>query len=365
VRAATRGCSVRRRATGRAAVAQLRQLASERPRFGYRRLHAMLRRDPRWATLNRKRLQRLYRQEGLAVRRKTRKKLRQVRPPPVAPPTRPNERWAIDFVHDYLATGRRIRSLNLIDTCTRECLAIEVDFSLPGSRVCRVLDDAVWQYGLPRAITVDNGPEFISSALDAWARRHGVALHFIQPSKPTQTAFVESFNGRYRDEFLSQGRWDTLARARFENARYRDDYNGVRPHSALGYQTPAAFAAVARASLRDPAGASERSTRQRPRRQPGPRPTGQRDDHDSDPRSRRPHVIAGSKTGVSSVHLCLMLGLRVRHWRKRAPHAEIDLIAERLTGLAYQRWMVQVKNTGGPLDADRSTARSALPAGLA
>ena len=161
----------------------------------------------------------------------------------------------MDFVHDYLTTGRRIRSLNLIDTCTRECLAIEVDFSLTGHRVCRVLDAAVWQYGLPRAITVDNGPEFISSALDSWARRHGVALHFIQPGKPTQNAFVESFNGRYRDEFLSQGRWDTLARARFENERYRADYNDVRPHSALAYETPSAFAAIARLSLRDPAGA--------------------------------------------------------------------------------------------------------------
>jgi len=235
-------------------VGRLRELASERPRFGYRRLHAMLRREQRWSSINRKRVYRLYREQGLSVRRKTRKKLRQTRPPPLPLPTRPNERWAMDFVSDYLADGRRLRSLNLIDTCTRECLAIEVDTSLTGERVCRVLDAALWEYGLPRAITVDNGPEFISNALDRWAHRHGVELHFIQPGKPTQNAFIESFNSRYRDEFLSQGRWPTLPRARAENARYRDDYNNVRPHSALGYATPAAFAAVARASLREPAG---------------------------------------------------------------------------------------------------------------
>jgi putative transposase len=236
----------------------LRELASERPRFGYRRLHTLLRREDAWKSINRKRVQRLYRQAGLAVRRKTRKQLRQTRPAPLPLPSRPNERWAMDFVSDYLADGRRIRSLNLIDTCTRECLAIEVDTSLTGERVCRVLDAALWEYGLPRAITVDNGPEFISNALDRWAHQHGVELHFIQPGKPTQNAFIESFNSRYRDEFLSQGRWPTLPRARAENALYRADYNNVRPHSALGYATPAAFAAVARASLREPAGGLSR-----------------------------------------------------------------------------------------------------------
>jgi putative transposase len=237
-------------------VARIRELAAARPRFGYRRLHVLLRRDKEWSTVNRKLLYRLYRQEGLAVARKRRKKLRMPRPAPLPLPTRPNERWAMDFVHDYLTDGRRLRTLNVVDTCTRECLAIEVDLSLTGERVTRVLDQLLWNYGLPRAITVDNGPEFISTALDRWAHQHGVELHFIQPGKPTQNAYVESFNGKFRDEFLSQARWPTVARARAEAELYRRDYNEVRPHSALGYATPAAFAAVARASLREPAGSS-------------------------------------------------------------------------------------------------------------
>ncbi|MGZ4357717.1 MAG: IS3 family transposase [Gaiellaceae bacterium] len=235
-------------------VTRMRELASERPRFGYRRIHVLLRREKDWQTVNRKRVQRLYREEGLAVRRRTRKKLRQARPAPLMLPSRANERWAMDFVHDYLTDGRKLRTLNIVDTCTRECLAIEVDLSLTGERVTRVLDAVLWQYGLPRAITVDNGPEFISNALDRWAHQHGVELHFIQPGKPTQNAHVESFNSRFRDEFLSQGRWPTVARARFEVARYRDDYNDVRPHSALGYRTPAAFGVLARTTLIAPAG---------------------------------------------------------------------------------------------------------------
>lgn len=237
-----------------ALVARLRELAAQRPRYGYRRLHAMLRRDAEWSAINRKLVYRLYRQEGLAVRRRTRKKRRQPRPAPLPLPSRPNERWAMDFVHDYLTDGRRVRTLNIVDTCTRECLAMEVDLSLTGERVTRVLDKVLWTYGLPRAIRVDNGPEFISCALERWAHRHGVELQFIQPGKPTQNAHAESFSSRFRDEFLSQGRWPSVARFRIEAELFRVDYNEVRPHSALGYSTPAAFAAVARASLREPAG---------------------------------------------------------------------------------------------------------------
>jgi putative transposase len=237
-------------------VARIRELAAARPRFGYRRLHVMLRRDAEWSDVNRKLLYRLYRQAGLAVRRRKRKQLRVPRPAPLPLPSRPNERWAMDFVHDYLTDGRRLRTLNVVDTCTRECLAIEVDLSLTGERVTRVLDGLLWKYGLPRAITVDNGPEFISCALDRWAHAHGVELHFIQPGKPTQNAFVESFNGKFRDEFLSQGRWPTVARARVEAELFRIDYNDVRPHSALAYATPSAFAAIARRSLALPAGGS-------------------------------------------------------------------------------------------------------------
>jgi putative transposase len=235
-------------------VTRMRELASERPRFGYRRIHALLRREKDWETVNRKRVQRLYREQGLAVRRRTRKKLRQPRPAPLMLPSRANERWAMDFVHDYLTDGRKLRTLNIVDTCTRECLAIEVDLSLTGDRVTRVLDSVLLQYGLPRAITVDNGPEFISNALDRWAHQHGVELHFIQPGKPTQNAYVESFNSRFRDEFLSQGRWPTVARARFEVAKYRADYNDVRPHSSLNYMSPAAYGALARTTLNAPAG---------------------------------------------------------------------------------------------------------------
>jgi len=223
----------------------MRELAALRPRFGYRRLHVLLLREGH--VVNRKRVYRLYRREGLAVRRRPRKKLRAVRPMPLCAPSRPNERWAMDFVHDYLVGGRRLRTLNILDAHTRECHAIEVDTSLPGSRVVRVLDVLVAKHGLPDGITVDNGPEFISQALDRWAFANGVALHFIQPGKPVQNAHVESFNGRFRDECLSQAYFPTLARARVEIELWREDYNRVRPHSSLDYRTPAAFGELARA----------------------------------------------------------------------------------------------------------------------
>ena len=241
-------CRYRSRRTDRSElVVRLRELAAARPRFGYRRLHVLLRREG--TAVNRKLVYRLYKQEGLAVRRRKRRKLRAERPAPPPPATQPNERWAMDFVHDYLGDGRRLRTLNVVDTFTRECLAIEVDTSLPGARVTRALDAILWAYGVPRVITVDNGPEFISRALDRWAYQHGVTLHFIQPGKPTQNGHVESFNGRFRDECLAQADFPTLPRARAEIEAWRVDYNEQRPHSALGYRTPAAFAAEARAAM--------------------------------------------------------------------------------------------------------------------
>jgi putative transposase len=168
---------------------------------------------------------------------------------PLMPVSRPNERWAMDFVHDYLADGRRLRTLNIIDAYTKECHAIEVDTSLPAQRVVRVLDKLVWEHGLPESLRVDNGPEFISSALDAWAATHGVKLDFIQPGKPTQNAHVESFNGRFRDECLAQAHFPTLARARAEIEIWRVDYNCERPHSAIDYRTPKAFGDLARSYL--------------------------------------------------------------------------------------------------------------------
>lgn len=237
-------------------VAKLRELASERPRFGYRRLHVLVRRDKRWSSVNRKLIYRLYRAEGLAVRRRSRRKLRLSRPMPLPAVSRPNERWSMDFVHDALSDGRTFRTFNVVDAYTRECHAIEVDTSLPAARVVRVLDKLVGTHGLPESLRVDNGPEFISMALDDWASKHGVKLDFIQPGKPTQNAHIESFNGRFRDECLSQGRFPTLARARGEIEIFRDDYNRERPHSALGYETPKAFGDRARCKVPPSAGAA-------------------------------------------------------------------------------------------------------------
>ena len=235
-------------------VARLRELASAKPRYGYRFLYTLLRREFR--TVNRKLVYRLYRDAGLAVRRRKRRRLRVSRPMPSAALTHANERWSLDFVHDYLADGRRIRTLNVIDAYTRECLAIEVDTSLPSARVTRVLDTLIWQYGLPETLRVDNGPEFISMAMDRWAFQHGVKLDFIQPGKPTQNGHVESFNARFRDECLAQAHFPTLARARAEIEIWRVEYNSDRPHSSLHYETPKAFGDRARSQVPPSAGAT-------------------------------------------------------------------------------------------------------------
>jgi putative transposase len=228
-------------------VTRIRELAAERPRFGYRRIHVLLQREGR--RVNRKLVYRLYKREGLGVRRRARRKMRANRPMPLLALVRPNQRWAMDFVHDWLGDGRKLRTLNVVDTYTRECLAIEVDTSLTGGRVARVLDALVEKYGVPDGITVDNGPEFISRALDKWAFEHRVTLHFIQPGKPMQNGHVESFNGRFRDECLSQSHFPTLARARVEIEMWRRDYNEIRPHSALSNRTPGEFGKIARAAL--------------------------------------------------------------------------------------------------------------------
>lgn len=235
-------------------VGRLRQIAEERPRFGYRRVHAMLLRDG--YAVNRKRVYRIYKTAGLAVRRRSRRKLRASRPAPSLEVTRPNQRWSMDFVHDCLSDGRKLRTLNVVDAFTRECLGIEVDTSLPARRVTAVLDKLVWLYGLPETFRVDNGPEFISVALENWADTHGVKLDFIQPGKPTQNAHVESFNGRFRDECLAQARFPTLARARAEIELWRVDYNTERPHSSLDYRTPKAFGDLVRRKLPPSAGAA-------------------------------------------------------------------------------------------------------------
>jgi putative transposase len=246
-------------------VERLHELAAERPRNGYQMLTNVLRREG-WK-VNKKRVYRIYRTAGLTVRRRGRRKQRIVRAASTSTVSRPNERWAMDFVHDYLADGRRFRTLNVVDTFTREALAIEVDFSLPSARVVRVLDKLVWEYGVPASIRVDNGPEFVSKALDLWASQHGVKLDFIQPGKPMQNGHVESFNGRFREECLSQTHFPTLPRARVEIELWRLHYNGERPHSALDARTPKEFGDLARCKLppsADPAGAIVEGGPQRP-----------------------------------------------------------------------------------------------------
>lgn len=222
---------------------RLRELAGERRRFGYRRLTVMLRREG-WP-LNHKRVYRWYRIEGLGVRRTQRKRLKAAARTLLAVPTRANQVWTMDFMHDNLASGRKFRTLNLMDGFTRESPRIEVDTSLPGLRVMRVLEEIAQQRGYPKAIQVDNGPEFASRMVDQWAFEHGVELHFIAPGKPTENAHIESFNGKFRDECLNENWFMNLQEARMKIEAWRRDYNQARPHSALGYQTPEEFAAQA------------------------------------------------------------------------------------------------------------------------
>jgi putative transposase len=220
---------------------RLQELAAEHPRWGSPLLTWQLREQEGWPD-NHKRIRRVYRSEGLAVRRRGRRKLVRARVPlPVA--SEPNERWAMDFVRDTLATGHVFRALTVVDTCTRESPAIAVDVSLPGARVTDVLDAIAGERGYPRAIMVDNGSEFQSRAMAAWAHKHGVQLHFIQPGKPVQNAFIESFNGRLRDECLNQHWFLSLADARRIIEAWRVHYNTARGHRALDGQTPAQFAA--------------------------------------------------------------------------------------------------------------------------
>ena len=220
--------------------ARLRELAGERRRFGYRRLHVLLRRDG--LAINRKKTQRLYREEGLTVRRRKSRRRAVGARAPAPVPTLPNQRWSLNFVHDQLTTGRRFRVLNIVDDVTRECLRAVVDTSISGRRVVRELTDLVDERGAPRTIVSDNGTELTSNAVLAWSGEVGVGWHYIAPGKPTQNGFVESFNGRMRDELLNETLFFTIGQARTVLARWVDDYNTERPHSSLGYATPAAFA---------------------------------------------------------------------------------------------------------------------------
>ncbi|WP_149036384.1 IS3 family transposase [Aurantiacibacter atlanticus] len=220
---------------------KLRELANQRRRFGYRRLHILLRREG--IMINRKKTQRLYREEGLAVRRR-RSRRRAVgtrAPAPVL--ALPNQRWSLDFVHDQMASGRRFRVLNVVDDVTRECLAAVPDTSISGRRVVRELTALIEQRGKPGMIVSDNGTELTSNAVLAWCGEVGVEWHYIAPGRPMQNGYVESFNGRMRDELLNETLFLSMAHARVEIAAWVEDYNRERPHSSLGYATPAAFAA--------------------------------------------------------------------------------------------------------------------------
>jgi putative transposase len=216
-------------------------LAAQYVRWGCPLLHALLRREGRH--VNHKRTERLYREEHLTVRRRRRKRVAVARQPFTAP-ERANDCWAMDFMSDVLATGRRYRIFNVVDVRTRECLVCESDTSLPAARVIPLLDQVALDRGYPQRITCDNGPEFRSRALDAWAYAHGVALDFIQPGTPVQNAFGESFNGRMRHEWLNAHWWRGLSEARQGNAEYQRIYNTVRPHGSLGGCTPHEYAAA-------------------------------------------------------------------------------------------------------------------------
>ena len=220
--------------------ARLRELANQRRRFGYRRLFILLRREGEPSGINR--IYRLYREEGLMVRkRKARRKAVGTRAP-ILIEARPNARWSLDFVHDQLVCGRRFRILNIVDDVTRECLAAVPDTSISGSRVARELTALIEKRGKPAMIVSDHGTEFTSNAILGWAKDHGVEWHYIAPGKPMQNGYVESFNGRMRDELLNETLFLDLDQARQVIGAWVADYNTTRPHSSLAYKTPAAYA---------------------------------------------------------------------------------------------------------------------------
>ncbi len=220
---------------------RLRVLAHERRRFGYRRLHVLLRREGH--LVNHKRVWRLYREERLAVRRRGGRRRAIGLRAPIALPIRPNERWSLDFVSDQMTDGRRFRVLTVVDDCTRECLALVPDTSISGRRVARELDRIILDRGRPGTIVSDNGTELTSNAILGWADQAGVGWHYIAPGKPTQNAFIESFNGRLRDELLNETLFRSLPQARVALESWRRDYNQSRPHSRLDWLAPAEFAA--------------------------------------------------------------------------------------------------------------------------
>jgi putative transposase len=220
--------------------ARLRELAAIRRRFGYRRLHVLLRREG--IIINHKKLRRLYREERLQVRRRGGRKRALGTRAPMTLPQGPNQRWSLDFLSDAFVDGRRFRILAIVDDFTRECLALVPDTSLPGLRVVRELDALIAARGRPVMCVSDNGTELTGMAILRWSQSTQVEWHYIAPGKPQQNAFIESFNGRLRDELLNETIFTSLAHVREALAIWKDDYNTIRPHSALGNLPPAVFA---------------------------------------------------------------------------------------------------------------------------
>ena len=215
---------------------KIQELAHQRRRFGCPRIHLLLRREG--LVVNHKRTERIYREEGLSLRKRKRKKTAALARVILPAPGRPNERWSMDFVTDSIVTGRCFRALVIVDDYSRECPVIEVDTSLGGARVVSVLERLAETRGLPEVITIDNGPEFAGKVLDEWAYRRGVKLNFIRPGKPIENAYAESFIGRLRDECLNENWFISVKHARGVIESWRIDYNESRPHTSLGGLTP-------------------------------------------------------------------------------------------------------------------------------
>ena len=240
---------------------QITEIAHTRRRAGYRMIHDLLR--PEHPGINHKRIYRLYSEAGLAVRRKVKAKRYGERVPLIQAVT-VNQTWSMDFVSDSLSTGRRLKFLTVADDFTHECVQMAVDFGIGASYVARLLDEAAQFRGYPQAVRTDNGPEFIAKAFLAWTQSHHIKHILIQPGCPTQNAYIESFNGTFRDECLNEHWFTSLAEARAESTRWRRDYNEVRPHSSIGRIPPAKFAAQHRQLTADAARGASSTTHRTP-----------------------------------------------------------------------------------------------------
>jgi putative transposase len=225
-------------------------LAQQHRRFGIRRLLIKVRQEG--FEISHNSFYALYRREGLQVRNRRQRRVRFVRGPKLPPPTAPNQRWSLDFMHDRLATGRKFRILTIVDDFSRESPAIDVAYSMPTRRVIAVLEQLAQVRGLPRSLKCDNGTEFTSYEMLRWAGQRGIQLEFIDPGKPTQNAYIESFNRRVRDECLDEHSFESFTEAEAIIRAWHHFYNFERPHSAIGYKTPAAFIEALKNEMHQP-----------------------------------------------------------------------------------------------------------------